>query len=402
MKNIVLIVTLSLSCLFSQTLKNQKQGEAGQYPQQRIIEQNEQGEILPGIEIDPNNFILDNEIDPDKYLLGPGDQLDLFIGGILQKHIILTVLPDGNILIPEIGIIKISKMSITQAKKEISSKLRGVYNTNEIEVVLIHMRKFRTYISGMIKKPGTYFLQSSDRVSSIIQKAGGFEKWADPSRIQIRNNDSSYTANLWDFFYKGDIDQNPYLNQGDIIFVPSIDLTKPYVVILSTNGSEQYIPLLKNETLKDFLDRNHLITPRSDISNIEFQRKDSTIIVNISDYKSQLFELQKGDKITIPILRGEVYISGQILHPGPYPYIPDYTAWDYIAKAGIMESSADINNVQVIHFATKEIAYGPDTIVENGDIIFLGRKSREDYKDYINILVPVLTLFVTVFLAFGK
>lgn len=402
MKTIILLLLFSSTFLFSQSDKKEKRSYFDSGDGKSLFEEKKGTEFLPGIQIDPDNFILDKEIDPNSYILGPGDQFDLFIGGLLQKHIPLTVLPDGNLLVPELGAIKVSNLTITEAKQLLHKNLKKMYKTNEIEFILIYMRKFRTFISGLVSKPGTYFLQSSDRVSSIIQSAGGMSGWADPSRIQIRRGDSTLIANLWAFFYRGNLDENPYLHQGDIVYVPSIDLAKPYIRVYSTRGSEQYVPILENEKLKDFLDRRNLINPRSDIEKIEFTRKDSTFFVDISDSKRKEIILHNGDGITIPILRGEVFITGQILKPGPYPYIPDYTAWDYIARAGIIESSDDINDVQVIRFTTKEVVDGADTIVENGDIIFLGRKSREDFKDYINILVPVMTLFVTVYLAFGK
>lgn len=403
MKTIIILILISSTFLFSQSDKKEKRSYFDSGDEKSLFEEEKKGtEFLPGIQIDPDNFILDKEIDPNTYILGPGDQLDLFIGGLLQKHIPLTVLPDGNLLVPELGAIKVSNLTITEAKQLLQKNLKKMYKTNEIEFILIYMRKFQTFISGLVSKPGTYFLQSSDRVSSIIQSAGGMSGWADPSRIQIRRGDSTLIANLWAFFYRGDLHQNPYLRQGDIVFVPSIDLSKPYVRVFSSHGSERYVPIMEKEFLKNFLDRNNLINPRSEISRIEFTRADSTHFVDISSPSQQKIILQNGDKITIPILRGEVYITGQILRPGPYPYIPNYTAWDYIAKAGIIESSDDINDVQVIRFTTKEVVDGADTIVENGDIIFLGRKARENYKDYINILVPVMTLFVTVYLAFGK
>lgn len=402
MKAIIILLLFLSTFLFSQSDKKEKRRYFDSEDEKSLFEEKKGTEFLPGIQIDPDNFILDKEIDPNTYILGPGDQFDLFIGGLLQKHIPLTVLPDGNLLVPKLGAIKVSNLTITEAKQLLQKNLKKMYKTNEMEFILIYMRKFRTFISGLVSKPGTYFLQSSDRVSSIIQSAGGMSGWADPSRIQIRRGDSTLIANLWAFFYRGNLDENPYLQQGDIVYVPSIDLTKPYIRIYSTRGSEQYVPILENEKLKDFLDRRNLINPRSDIEKIEFTRNDSTFFVDISDSERKEIILRNGDGITIPVLRGEVFITGQILKPGPYPYIPDYTAWDYIARAGIIESSDDINDVQVIRFTTKEVVDGADTIVENGDIIFLGRKSREDFKDYINILVPVMTLFVTVYLAFGK
>jgi protein involved in polysaccharide export with SLBB domain len=365
------------------------------------------GLTSPSQYISPDNYILDREIDPNTYMLGPGDQLNLHIGGLIQQDIGLFVLPEGQIILPESGSLDIRGLSLAQAEALVLRKYKEVYKTDDIQLNLIRLRSFLVYISGQVENPGSYYVKGIDRVNYLIQLAGGNKReqealsagWADLSRVTIKRRDTTLIANLWEFFYRGDLKQNPYLESGDIVNVPSIDLGKPFVIVYSQSGNALYRPVLADETLKEFLDRAGFINARSDIENIKLVRKDSTILVNLEDINRPKIFLERNDEIIVPVLRGEVFVTGEVVNPGPYTYVPDYTAWDYISRAGIIESSTNIKDVQVIRFADSSVETGSHVIVRNGDIVFLGRKSREDFADWAAILTPILTLLLTVYIA---
>jgi len=102
--------------------------------------------------------------------------------------------------------------------------------------------------------------------------------------------------------------------------------------------------------------------------------------------------LQTGDVIVIPSIRDQVYVKGEVLKPGPFPYLANYTARDYAGFAGLLETSKGLDNIYVIHTRTGEIEKGADVIVGNGDIVVVPRRSREVFKDYLSVLMPIISV----------
>ena len=58
----------------------------------------------------------DRQIDPDAYIVGPGDVLQLYIWGEFDQDIPFEVNPEGQALLPTIGTFEIAGGNLTQAK----------------------------------------------------------------------------------------------------------------------------------------------------------------------------------------------------------------------------------------------------------------------------------------------
>ena len=73
------------------------------------------------------SFILEHKIDPESYILGPGDKIGLNIISSVNLTYILTVTPTGHLWIPDIGTVHVSGFSIPNAE-EVLKKYVQDYN----------------------------------------------------------------------------------------------------------------------------------------------------------------------------------------------------------------------------------------------------------------------------------
>ena len=188
-----------------------------------------------GIHVDPGDelirvvnlsekFSIESEIDPDGYYLGPSDKLGLNIIGSDNKTYILSVTPTGEILIPQIGTINISGLTINESKKIIKKYVRNnAFSNATIELVLLNIRKFKLQIIGAVNNPGFITVSSVDRLTNIVAKAGGLHKYANEDSISIKREDSENIVSLRVFKKNGDLNSNPLLMESDVIFVPYQD-----------------------------------------------------------------------------------------------------------------------------------------------------------------------------------
>ena len=77
-----------------------------------------------------HQFIIDRAVDPDKYIVGLGDQfhINIISSNETFDHSI-TISPSGKLLIPSVGIVECNQITLTKLIKEIKNKL-GLLNKN--------------------------------------------------------------------------------------------------------------------------------------------------------------------------------------------------------------------------------------------------------------------------------
>ncbi len=361
--------------------------------------------------------VLEKEIVDSLYYLGPGDQLAIHIFGEMEVNFVVTVSPEGSVAIPTIGMLKVSELTLKDAKKKLKELIDKNYHSTNVDINLVALRKFRVYLVGEVQTPGTYFAQSSDRVSDIIEVSGGLKGLADARNIQVRHSNGRVdTLNLLAFYSLGDTKNNITVEGGDVIYVPAIDLTKPYVMVEWNKKEksilkkpEQALPskkyerkifsLKKGETLTDFLKRIAVLDNQVKLSQIKIKRADREFVIDFfKDYgKAQHFVLQNKDVLLIPDVDTYVYVQGEVMYPGAYPYQVNLTAKDYAGMAGVVEKSKMFNKLVVIRSSSGQMLKGGDVVVGEGDIIVVPRKTRESIRDYLTIITPLVSILVSTY-----
>ena len=167
----------------------------------------------------------------DSYLLGPGDKLKIDLKAYPQDSIKGEILNDGTISIPFLGAININKLSLKEAKKKIQAELSKELIRPEVEIILLSTRNISVLILGDVNQPGYYTLQKSNStLVDSIKTAGGFTPQSNLENISLKRklsgDDNRYKqkkVNLVKLLKEGDINQNPYLFDGDIIKVEKVE-----------------------------------------------------------------------------------------------------------------------------------------------------------------------------------
>lgn len=119
-----------------------------------------------------SDILLDGTIDPDKYIVGPGDLFGVYLWGTIEKNYRIRVSPEGYLIVPTIGSLKIAGLSITDAADVFKRSLDGKYNKLDISIFLMEPRKFRLSVTGMVYVPGMHGSHALERVSDVLERAG--------------------------------------------------------------------------------------------------------------------------------------------------------------------------------------------------------------------------------------
>ena len=269
---------------------------------------------------------LDAAISPEEYMLGPGDELTIHIWGTSEKNYTVAVNGEGVIAIPLLGLVDVSGKTLAEAKELLHERILSVHHNVEVVVVLSSIRKFKAYVQGEVRRPGTYSVDGATRVSELLEMAGGLTRRGRSRGIVLTNQTlGERVADLAIYRHLGDLSKNPYLYPGDRLFVP------PQEQIVQINGAVNYpevYAFLPGDDLEKLIEVGGGFTRNVDSSRIIISRfidsVDSLLDTTLVYGESKRYPLRRDDRILVcgvPDYRvhRSVEIEGEILYPGIYP-----------------------------------------------------------------------------------
>ena len=176
-----------------------------------------------------------DSINESLYIIGPGDFIRILFLNDETLNTASYVLNDGTLSVPIVGNLKVSGLSISQAKDTIEEKLGKEFIVSpSVRLAIEKLRPIRISITGEVERPGIYKLGNNISSSLIeaIQKSGGVTPFANLTKVSLTrklpgfNKDyKKTTLNLLDVILEGDMQQNLLLFDEDRIFIPKADIT---------------------------------------------------------------------------------------------------------------------------------------------------------------------------------
>ncbi len=190
--------------------------------------------------------------DIDYYILGPGDNLLIYLWGKVEKEYDLTIDRQGNVFVPKVGEIAAWGMTLKDFESNVKSKLSKVYTDFQISVSLGKIRSIRVYLTGEVKKPGAYTASSLTTLFNALYLAGGPTERGSLRNVKlIKNGKSSKVVDLYKFLLEGDSQGDIRLSSGDAVFVP---VSGPRVSITGEIKRPAIYELIGGEKVGDLLE----------------------------------------------------------------------------------------------------------------------------------------------------
>lgn len=308
---------------------------------------------------------LEKAVDPDEYIVGPGDKMAIsFWEEYSTQEVIVT--PEGSILIPQVGSVKVSGLTLSKAKKIIKDELLKKYEKPRITITLTGLRKFKVSVTGSVEQPGTYSAFAHERISEVIGKAGGFTDSSSQRNIIVRrDNGTELKADMGKFLSIGDKSKNPYALDGDVIYVPVIEDTISHYGIYGAVKAPGEYEYGVGDSLLDLINLAHGLTSDANLSLAEIIRFNpdnqttTTIPVSLgellTEQKRELnLPLKRDDRIFIRSVpkyhqKKQVTISGEVSYPGVYAIQEGkIKVTDLVKMAGGFTSQASLPEAEII------------------------------------------------------
>src|SRR2546430_1554524 len=165
---------------------------------------------------------------PADYKLGPGDQLVLILTGDVELAYTLQVTREGFILVPQVGQLFVSNLTLDQLRDVLYARLGRVYSgvrrtpgaTTRFDISVANVRANQAYVVGEVAQPGAYQISSLGTVLTALYAAGGVTERANLRTVEVRRLGKSIaTLDLYDYLLRGDTRNDVRLETGDVVFV---------------------------------------------------------------------------------------------------------------------------------------------------------------------------------------
>jgi len=360
-------------------------------------------------------------INPQEYIIGPGDQFRIDFWDGSTAKIELTVTPEGAVLLTSMGMVQVSDLTLADAKKKLHELVRMYYSEADFSVSLTGVRMLKVLVTGAVKTPGLYDGFASQRVSELITSAGGLLPGACQRGIKLSGyNSHTRNADLLLFERTGYLKSNPYIFSGHKIEVPFIKDSSAFVQISGEVVRPGGLEYMDGDNLSTILDLAVGLSGLEGDSILIYRKEKKSyreILIPISRLD---YAVKPGDKIII-IKREEsetvdyFSISGEIRRPGRYPYVNGMFLADAVTKAGEISSRADLRSTAIFRKPGFNLPLGmlqtlthinPNALDLTGELepVSIGEKienrqslGRIEVKPGDSIVVPMLSGSVGVY-----
>ena len=342
---------------------------------------------------------------PVNYIIGPDDQLNINVYGNSSVNWKLDVSPDGNINIPNVGVLNVGGKTIEDATASIKRRLLAnnyaIGRGTNVQVSLGNIRSIKVIIVGQVQKPGTYTLPSLATVFNALYVSGGPNENGSLRQIEvIRNNRIIRHLDVYDFLVKGSQKDNISLQDQDIVRVPTY---RTRVQLVGEVKIPALFEVLSGESLNDILTyaggfTDSAYTARIKVTQISDQQRKIADVVE-ADYKNYI--PLRGDKYTIePILNryeNRVTIKGAVFKPGEYELQNGLTLDKLIDNAAGLKEDAFTergtitrlrpdNSTEIIGFNLRDVINKTVRIpLQREDIVNIS--SIFDLRDKYNVII---------------
>jgi protein involved in polysaccharide export with SLBB domain len=266
---------------------------------------------------------------PRNYILSAGDEVFINVWGDSELNLKLKISPEGIVLIPNLGPVAISGLTIDRAEDRLRQELGRIMTTlsdgepnTHVSVSLSQIRSIKVNIVGEVIAPGTYTLPSFATLFNALYVAGGVNDIGTLRSIKLyRNSKKIAELDVYDYLLNGQSTTNIRLEENDMVMVG------PYEQLVVVQGKvkrNRIFELRKGETLQQVLDMAGGFTGDAYTRDVQVKRKSDRFyqIATINKEKFASFQMQGGDSLlvdsVIPFYENRLTITGAVWRPGEY------------------------------------------------------------------------------------
>ena len=295
---------------------------------------------------------------PLNYEVGTNDVLKLVVYGVQEYSSDLEVSKEGNVLIENVGRVKVAGLTIEAATTRIRQQMANTAypslrsGESKLALTVGDTRTIQVTIIGA-QRSGNYNVSSLSTILNALTEAGGPNEIGSYRNIElIRNNKLFKKIDLYAFMQNGDQSQNMGLKDRDVIRVPAYkgrveikgQVKRPgiFEINSSTENFNQFL-----QYAGGFDDTAYTAW----VKVIQKNEKEK-VVKDLAAKEFASYIPQGGDIIQISKIldrfRNRVKLSGAVFRPDFYELTEGMRISDLIQKADGLKEDAYVGRAQLI------------------------------------------------------
>ncbi len=161
------------------------------------------------------------------YVIGPGDQLQVFVWRNPELSVLVPVRPDGKISTPLVDDMVAVGKSPSHLARDIEGVLAAYIRTPNVNVIVTTAASAASQVRvvGQAVSPRALPFREALTVLDVVISVGGLSEYAAGNRAKIvrkdaNGKDQEIRVRLQDLLDKGDLKQNLVMMPGDVLIIP--------------------------------------------------------------------------------------------------------------------------------------------------------------------------------------
>lgn len=181
-------------------------------------------------ELPPAAFVAASDVPSEEYIIGPLDQLTIFVWRNPELGAKVQVRPDGRITTPLIADLPAVGKTPARLAADITTELKQYINAPRVSVIVDNFSgtfSQQVRIVGATEKPASLPYRANMTLLDAMIAVGGLSEFAAGDRARLIRADRAtgkqieYTLRLNKLLKRGDARANVRLEPGDVIIIPS-------------------------------------------------------------------------------------------------------------------------------------------------------------------------------------
>lgn len=236
------------------------------------------------------------------YIIGDGDLLQVSVWGVPELSGPVRVRPDGKITLPAAGDVAASGLSPSQLSEKLGKILVDFVKKPIVTVTVAEITNNKVYVAGGGGPAAVVRLPGRTTLFKFLCSLGALER-ADLRHAYLMRGGQKLKTNLHDLYVGGDISRDIELQPEDVVFIPTNELSKVYVVgavkqpmfIHFRDGMKVLDAILEAGGFNEYAKENNVVITRADATKVRVKVKD----LMQGKENAQNVPLLPGDYVTV-------------------------------------------------------------------------------------------------------
>ncbi|MCE8025752.1 MULTISPECIES: polysaccharide export protein [Halomonadaceae] len=162
---------------------------------------------------------------------------------------------DGTLYYPYIGRLPVAGRTVSEVRDTIAARLATFIADPQVEVRVASFQSQKVLVTGEVQQPGRQAITNVPlTVLDAISHAGGLNEAASWHEVTLNRDGEEYRISLYDMLYRGELNQNRVLRDGDVLHVA--DNMAQHVFVMGEVGETLSLPMGRSRlSLTDALAR---------------------------------------------------------------------------------------------------------------------------------------------------